>query len=198
MHAAYACFAAYASIETSAVSPVRIVISGCSGAGKSTLLAEMARRGHACMDEPGRAIVREEVARGGTALPWIDMAAFARRCLDRAVAQFDAADGPGPVFFDRSIIDAVTALARLGPLAVEDAALARSRRYDRVILAPPWRELFAGDAERRHDFAEAVAEYDALCAAYPAWGYGVSDLPRLPVAQRVDFLEGALAAAGPP
>lgn len=177
------------------MSPVRIVLSGCSGAGKSTLLDEMARRGHACMREPGRDIVREEIARGGSALPWVDMAGFARRCLERAVEQFDAARGPGPVFYDRSIIDAVTALARLGAATEGDAVPARARRYDRVFLAPPWRELFTADAERRHDFAAAVAEYDALCAAYPAWGYGVTELPRLPVAARADLLEGALAAA---
>jgi predicted ATPase len=150
------------------------------------------------MDEPGREIVREELARGGTALPWIDMAAFARRCLDRAVAQFDAADGPGPVFFDRSIIDAVTALARLASASAEDEALAGSRRYDRVFLAPPWQELFAEDAERRHDFAAAVEEYEALCAAYPARSYAVTALPRLPVVERADYLEDALKDAGVP
>lgn len=178
------------------MSPIRVVLSGCSGAGKSTLLAEMERRGHACMREPGRDIVREEMAGGGTALPWIDAAAFARCCLDRAVVQFDAAVGPGPVFFDRSIIDALTALARLGSASAEDFALARSRRYDCVFLAPPWREIFAADAERRHDFASAVAEYDALRAAYPASGYDVTELPRSPVASRADLLESALTGAG--
>ena len=34
------------------------VISGCSGGGKSTLLMELARRGHAVVDEPGRRIVQ--------------------------------------------------------------------------------------------------------------------------------------------
>lgn len=82
------------------MSPVRVVLSGCPGAGKCILLAEMERRGDACMREPGREIVREKVAPGGDAPPWIDSAAFARRCLAGAVAQFDAAEGPGPVFYD--------------------------------------------------------------------------------------------------
>ena len=37
-----------------------IILSGCSGGGKSTLLAELARRGFATVEEPGRRIVIEE------------------------------------------------------------------------------------------------------------------------------------------
>jgi predicted ATPase len=37
-----------------------IVISGCSGGGKSTLVAELARRGYASVEEPGRRIVEDE------------------------------------------------------------------------------------------------------------------------------------------
>ena len=71
-----------------------VVISGCSGGGKSTLLGEFARRGHAVVDEPGRRIVREEIERNGTALPWVDGAAFARRAVDMALA--DRADRRPP------------------------------------------------------------------------------------------------------
>ncbi|WP_459853786.1 AAA family ATPase [Dongia sp. agr-C8] len=45
-----------------------VAISGCSGA-KSSLREELARRGPATAEEPGRRIVREETAHGGTALP---------------------------------------------------------------------------------------------------------------------------------
>jgi predicted ATPase len=56
-----------------------VVISGCSSGGKSTLIAELGKRGYAVVDEPGRRIVKEELARGGSALPWVDGVAFARR-----------------------------------------------------------------------------------------------------------------------
>lgn len=48
------------------------VISGCSGGGKSTLLSELERRGFSTVAEPGRAIVKEQLCSGGTALPWED------------------------------------------------------------------------------------------------------------------------------
>ena len=128
------------------------VISGCSSGGKSSLLAELARRGFATAEEPGRRVVREELASGGDALPWINGIAFARR---------------------------ITALANLA---------ARHRYTSRIFLAPPWPELFVSDAERRHDFASAVAEYDRLAAAYPALGYNVILLPKVGVAERLAFV----------
>lgn len=67
--------------------------------------------------------------------------------------------------------------------------LAAHYRYSTPnLLAPPWPELFAPDAERRHDFASAVAEYDRLAAAYPALGYDVILLPKASVAGRLAFV----------
>jgi predicted ATPase len=62
-----------------------VVISGCSGGGKSTLLAELSRRGHAIVEEPGRQIIKEELKGKGLALPWVDETAFARRALAMAL-----------------------------------------------------------------------------------------------------------------
>jgi predicted ATPase len=66
-------------------------LSGCSGGGKSTLLEELRARGHPVVEEPGRRIVKQELDRGGNALPWIDAAAFARRTIDVALADRELA-----------------------------------------------------------------------------------------------------------
>jgi predicted ATPase len=136
-----------------------VTISGCSSGGKSTLLAELRRRGFATIEEPGRRIVAEELKRGGGALPWIDAVAFARRVIEVSLADRAIADAPAPwVFFDRGLIDAASALEHLtGQPAIE--SLGRVFRYNkRVFVAPPWPEIYTLDQERRHDFAEAVAE----------------------------------------
>jgi len=52
-----------------------VTISGCSSGGKSTLLAGLRWRGFATIDEPGRRIVTEELKRGGTTLPGVDVLA---------------------------------------------------------------------------------------------------------------------------
>jgi predicted ATPase len=63
-------------------------------------------------------------------------------------------------------------------------------RYARVVfMTPPWEELFRADAERRHAFSDAVAEYEGLLQSYPANGYVVELIPKAGVEERADFLE---------
>jgi predicted ATPase len=171
-----------------------IVISGCSGGGKSTLLGELARRGYATVEEPGRRIVEKERASGGSALPWIDASAFARRALAMALADRKLAEtAAGLVFFDRGLIDAAAALQHLSG---DDhlSPLIRAHRYNRrVFLTPPWREIYAQDDARRHGFDAAVAEYDRLLSAFPAAGYQPEVLARAPVSARADAVLAAIA-----
>lgn len=141
------------------------------------------------MPEPGRRIVKEELARGGNALPWLDLAAFARRAIAIALSDRAAMQGsPGFVFFDHGLVDAAVALEASGGEPVL-APLAGEHRYNRkVFLTSPWPEIYAGDPERRHDLAAAHAEYERLEKAYPALGYEIVLLPKVPVAERADFL----------
>jgi len=173
-----------------------VVISGCSGGGKSTLLAELARRGRAVVDEPGRRIVRDELQREGAALPWVNGTAFARRAIALTLADRVAASRlEGWVFFDRGLVDAAAALQHLTGEPVL-ATLGGAHRYHRrVFITPPWREIYVEDAERRHGFDAAVAEHERLVEAYASLGYEVAMLPKIGPAQRADFILGALEEA---
>lgn len=163
------------------------VLSGCSGGGKSTLLAALGAAGYATVPEPGRRVLRA----GGPA-PWADLEGFLRACLALAVEDHARAGSmTGPVVFDRCAVDALSGLEALG-VAVADPGL---RHASPVFLAPPWPELFEADAERRHGFAAAVAEYERLSRAFPAAGYAVEIMPRVPVAERVAWVA---ARIGPP
>jgi len=115
-----------------------VVISGCSGGGKSTLLEELAARGFSTVQEPGRRIIAREIASGGSALPWVDLAAFARRAVEMALRdRREAARLTGPVFFDRSLVDAAAALEyALGKPAASE--ICREHCYHRrTFLVPP-------------------------------------------------------------
>lgn len=172
-----------------------VVISGCSGGGKSTLLAELGRRGHDVVEEPGRRIVKEELESGGRALPWVDGTAFARRAVVLALADRAAAEShQGWVFFDRGLVDAAAALQHMtGEPALE--TLARPHPYHRrVFLTLPWPEIYGTDPERRHGLDAAMEEYERLLKAYPALGYEAVVLPKMSVAERADFVLGTLAA----
>jgi predicted ATPase len=166
-----------------------VVISGCSGGGKSALLAELGRRGHTIIEEPGRRIVIEEMNNGGSALPWVDMAAFAHRAIMTALAdRSSVAASVGWIIFDRSLIDAAVALQHLTCKPVLEQ-FGQTHRYPRrVFLASPWPEIYMIDRERHHTPAVAVAEYNRLFKAYPLLGYEVFILPKVGVVERADFV----------
>jgi predicted ATPase len=172
-----------------------VVVSGCSGGGKSALLAEMARRGYQVNPEPGRQIVKEQTYIDGDGLPWADKAKFTELCVSRGLYFYNAArPSEKCVLFDRSIVDAVSSLARLGlptPPYLRNA-LGRYRYARTVFMTPPWEELFENDPERRHTFSDAVAEYEDLLKSYPANGYEVEVIPKAGVCERADFLEERL------
>lgn len=159
------------------------------------MLAELQRRGYAGVEEPGRRIVREELAGDGAALPWVDPATFARRAVAMALADRTAAeDLTGWVFFDRGLVDAAAALEHATGEAVLEP-LGRAHRYHRrVFLVPPWQEIYLSDPERPHRFEAAKAEYGRLLSAYERLGYAVSILPKTDVAARADFVLEALEA----
>jgi predicted ATPase len=173
-----------------------VVVSGCSGGGKSTLIEALARRGFSTVAEPGRRIVAEERAGEGLALPWIDLAAFARRAVAMATADRAAAEVmPGWVFFDRGLIDAAVALEHAtGEAVVERLALAHPY-HRKVFLTPPWPEIWTGDRARLHDLADAEAEYARLVRAWPALGYAVHVLPKVGVEDRIEWMLSALGVA---
>ena len=172
-----------------------VVVSGCSGAGKSTLLAELALRGYLVHPEPGRQIVKEQLHLGGDGLPWENPLKFAELCVSRALFFYNTAMPIGkPAIFDRSIVDNIAGIERLGlPLPhYLSVALQRYRYARRVFMTPPWKELFSADAERRHSFGDAEAEFAGLLKSYAANGYEVVLIPKGTPAERASFLERQL------
>lgn len=172
-----------------------VVFTGGPGSGKSTLIAALVAHGLRTMPEAGRAIIQDQVAIGGEALPWSDSAAFADLMLSFDLRSYREAQAlPGLVLFDRGIPD-VTGYLKLCGLPVPGpthraAELCRYRRQ--VFVAPPWPAIFHQDAERKQDLAEAEATHDAVTKVYAELGYELVKLPLAPVAARVAFVLQAL------
>ena len=157
------------------------------------MLAELGRRGYLTVEEPGRRIVKEQLAGDGYALPWVNAAAFARRAMEVALADRQsmgqAADW---VFFDRSLVDAASALQHIAGETTGISVCGAHRYYQRVFMTPPWPEIYATDAERRHGLDQALEEYHCLLEAFPALGYQIIVLPKVNVTDRADFILSAL------
>ncbi len=141
------------------------------------------------MAEPGRRIVAEEKVGRGTALPWVDLEAFARRAIMMADEDLQqATQKDGFVFFDRGLIDAAVALQVATGADIHDTLGPEKHYATNVFLAPPWPEIFAQDEDRRHGFDDAVAEYERLAIALQELGYSITLLPKMSIKKRADFV----------
>jgi predicted ATPase len=169
----------------------RVVVTGGPGGGKSTLIAALAEAGFETREEAGRKVIREELARGGGALPWGDRIAFAERMIAVDLEAFESVtDDGGPTFFDRGAPDVLgyLRLCRLTPPREVEAAARRLRYAEEVFLAPFWPEIFENDTERKQTPGEAERTSDVMARTYSALGYRVVELPRTSVAERVAFV----------
>ncbi len=167
------------------------VVTGGPGAGKSSLTEALTRRGIRSMPEAGRAIIRDQVRIGGSALPWADRAAFAEHMLGWELrSHHEASAWTGPVLMDRGVPDVIGYLRLCGlsvPAHAEKAAhVFRSNRC--VFFAPYWDEISTQDAERRQDRPEAEATGRIMAETYRRLGYDLVQLPLAGVGARADFV----------
>lgn len=167
------------------------VVTGGPGSGKTTLIDALVAKGLRAMPEAGRAVIKDQTASGGSALPWRDRLAFSEAMLGRDRQSYqDASDAEGTVLFDRGLPDLVGYLTLCGlsvPAHFREAA--RSFRYNRtVFIAPPWPEIFRQDEERKQSVEEARQTFDAMVRAYIEFGYELTHLPLAPVPDRVAFV----------
>lgn len=149
------------------------------------------------MPEAGRAIIQDQVTIGGTALPWADRKLYAELMLGWELRSYhETSSCKEPVFFDRGIPDVVGYLRVCG-LEVPDhiSRAADKFRYNkRVFIAPPWRDIFHEDKERKQSWEEAVATFHAMIHTYEALHYDIVLLPLVPVEERAAFLSKEISS----
>jgi predicted ATPase len=179
------------------------VITGGPGSGKTTVLAELGRRGHPCISEDARAVIQEQVASGGRALPWEDAPRFAELLLERSIATYQeqaalwrTQNAQAAIYFDRGIGDAFTCADLIGhtlPAALVEEAK-RYRYRAPVFLAPWWPEIYITDSERRQGREEAERTEHAVTRTYIELGYRIVKLPLISPVERTNFILSRSAA----
>jgi predicted ATPase len=167
------------------------IITGGPGSGKSSLIEALQERGYSGTIGAGRGVIQDQVATGGSALPWGYRLLFAEMMLSWEVRSYHMARlASGTVFFDRGVPD-VLGYLKLCDLTAPPHMLkaAEDFRYNRrVFIAPPWQDIFRQDRERKQDFDEAVRTCEALVETYAALNYTLVELPRVSIEERLRFI----------
>lgn len=171
------------------------IITGGPGSGKTSLIAALAARGVWTTREAGRAVIQDQVAIGGDALPWGDRARFAELMLSWELRTWrEATAQRATAVLDRGLPDVLGYLRLCGlpePPAVHHAC--EIFRYaPTVFIAPPWPEIIEQDEERKQDWDEAQRTHDAMAEVYAGLGYALTALPLTPIDERADFVAARL------
>ena len=136
------------------------------------------------MREAARQIIQDEMRTGGDAVPWLNMERYTSLMLQQSVRDYLAhAAATRTTFFDRGVLDTITH-GRVSEFRLPDSAHieAHQYRYNRMVLmAPPWREIYETDAERKQTFEESMVVYRANTEVYREYGYDIVEIPCAPV-----------------
>ena len=171
----------------------RFVFAGGPGAGKTTVLDALQQRGYTCIADTARRIIRTRLAAGLSPRP--APAEFAQAILDVEVENFELSSSEGPMLFDRGIVDVLPALAREKVITASqvDEYLDHYPYNSTVFMFPPWEAIYTTDSERDQTFEEAASVYQSSSNWYARCGYDLLEVPPSSIAERVLFVEQALA-----
>lgn len=167
------------------------IITGGPGSGKTTLLEELKNRGFLAVDEVARQIIKEQQSIGGDAIHGKNQVKFLELMLSRSIDTFlQVNEKDKPVFFDRGIPELVgyCHLIRYEvPQYLYNAV--KSYHYNNnVFIAPPWKEIYSHDTERKQSWEEALETYHRIENAYKELGYQLIEIPKASVNERVAFI----------
>jgi predicted ATPase len=166
-----------------------IAITGGPGAGKSTLLDALADRNYKCVRETGRFIIKRRLDHNLPPRPAAKEFAIQMFELDHAnyIENISVSEY---LFFDRTFLDSAALLhqADKGHFDRIKSIVRNHRFYNRVFIAPPWKEIYRKDNERDQSFEESVATYEKLFTWYQVNGYQLLVIPKVSVTERVHFI----------
>ncbi|MDC7998180.1 ATP-binding protein [Gilvibacter sediminis] len=180
----------------------RVVITGAPGTGKTAVINALRNEGFHIFPEVIREFTAEETATQDS--PQVatnpivfakDSDSFNRRLLLGRQQQFFAGGhlDTRPVFYDRGLPDVLAYMDYFDQeYGAEFEAYCTDHRYDQVFIMPPWEDIFHADGGRFETFEQAVDLHESLNLRYRYFGYDLVEVPRLTIAERVNFIRNQL------
>ncbi|MGD6739651.1 AAA family ATPase [Photobacterium leiognathi subsp. mandapamensis] len=173
----------------------RVIFTGGPGSGKTSVIDLLCQMGYQSAPEVGRKVIQAQVKSQGSALPWLDKAAFRDEMVLEEINNYENFGDTEITLYDRSIIDSY-GYSKLECIPISELLLAKCRELDyyrKVFIFPPWEEIYANDAERKQDFNVAVATYHEMVNAYKKFGYDLIEIPKASVKERAKFIISKLS-----
>ncbi len=173
----------------------RVVITGGPGTGKTSVIHQLADQGFECVPEIIRTMTEaaklEDNKNEITTNPLAfvdDPMAFNQKLLEGRIQQYiDASKADlDLIFFDRGIPDVLAYMDYFDQVYSDEFIRAcDTHRYEKVIILPPWKEIYSSDSSRLENFQEAMEIHEHLLETYKRYHYDPIFIPKGPVEVRV-------------
>ena len=164
----------------------KYVITGGPSVGKTTTLNELFRRGYRVIHETARAIVDEQLKKGGKTLPWTNPVKFQEEIARRQVKLEKTIKEKEIVFLDRGLADGAAYYIIHGFEPPKELLRISKKRYAKVFILDPLPK-YTTTYYRKEDKKLALKEHKLVIDIYERLGYKIIRVPVMPVEKRVDL-----------
>lgn len=179
--------------------PEKIVITGGPGSGKTSVITALEGDGYTCFHEIIRTFTLqakkevESLENQDNPIAFVDDSlAFNSKLLEGRFKQFKKSDETGAdlVFFDRGMPDVLAYMEFFNQKVPEEfVRICQNNRYNRIIILPPWKEIYNTDNERFENWETAFEIFHALRDTYTRLGYRIVEVPKGSVEERKEYIE---------
>ena len=179
--------------------PSFFIFTGGPGAGKTSVLEELEKLNFSVIPESGRQVIQEQTRLQEEGLPWRNKTKFRDLMIEQDIEQYEQAKKrEGIVLFDRGVPDSI-GYSQLENIKVSESLFERVKKYPYqplIFMMPPWEEIYVNDAERKQDFATAIATYESMKKVYLSLGYEIFEVPKVSLKERVKCIVKEIQVKG--
>jgi len=162
----------------------RYVITGGPGTGKSTVIKLLSRLGYVTVPETARKIIRANLKKGGSSLPWKDWKHFQKEIFAEQLRIYSKLPKQKTIFLDRGIRDGL-AYFWLNNEKPFDKLLKCQPNYKKIFILEPVGK-YETDKCRKEDKATALKIHDLIEKAYSK--YKIVKIPNVSPEKRVEII----------
>jgi predicted ATPase len=167
-----------------------VLFIGAPSTGKTSMIDAFKSKGFVCFEEISRQVTQEARDEGIDHLFKREPLLFSEKLLEGRIRQYLSARSiDKPVFIDRGLPDITAYLDMFDISYPRNFLEANNRyRYDKVFWFPVWEAIYAQDSERYENVELAKTIENHLLNAYKSLDYNITEVPKMPVEDRLHFL----------